>query len=506
MTNERSQTTSTVFAELGGPTPPADERSSKRPFLIEALPLAETANNHPMLSGYHRLRQEWFVERQGLFDASDLDDLDDAELSPHTIVLVASKGDELLGGVRIHPTGEPGDGWWVGSRLATADRARLGVGAALVRAACARAQAEGAIRFDATVQHDKEQFFNRLGWLSRERIHRHGLDHVAMSWPIDRFAPGLAAKAPIGRLFADAKPGGAWLGDDGVPVPGSDVVAVTDAILPSMVERDPWWAGWCSVLVNANDLAAMGAAPVGLLDAIGAPTESLAQRVVAGMTDAASAWGVSILGGHTQVGVPASLSITMLGRTDRPVPGGGASPGMALVLVADLTGRWRPGYGGRQWDSTSSRTPDELARLHRFVADAKPSAAKDVSMAGLVGTVGMMAEASGAGARIELADVPRPSGTNNADWLTCFPGYAMVMALPETDLGVVADLAADLPQGVTLARIGSFTDEPGVALEWADGFSTQVVPAAVTGLGQAGSGHRQQARPPKAEPRPEERS
>ena len=50
-------------------------------------------------------------------------------------------------------------------------------------------------------------------------------------------------------------------------MPGSDLMAACDAIIPSMVERDPEWAGWCSALVNLNDLAAMGAAPVGLLDA-----------------------------------------------------------------------------------------------------------------------------------------------------------------------------------------------------------------------------------------------
>ena len=50
-----------------------------------------------------------------------------------------------------------------------------------------------------------------------------------------------------------------------------------------MVERDPEWAGWCSVLVNVNDLAAMGATPVGLLDALGARDASFAARVLGGL-------------------------------------------------------------------------------------------------------------------------------------------------------------------------------------------------------------------------------
>ena len=85
-------------------------------------------------------------------------------------------------------------------------------------------------------------------------------------------------------------------------------MAACDAIVPSMVERDPEWAGWCSVLVNVNDLAAMGAVPAGLLDAVGARDASFAARILAGLRRAAAAYGVPVLGGHTQLGVPAALA------------------------------------------------------------------------------------------------------------------------------------------------------------------------------------------------------
>ena len=77
------------------------------------------------------------------------------------------------------------------------------------------------------------------------------------------------------------------------------------------------------MLVNVNDLAAMGALPVGLLDAIGAPSPEIARRVVGGIRSAAQAWGVPVLGGHTQIGVPSALTVTALGRTDAPVPEAG---------------------------------------------------------------------------------------------------------------------------------------------------------------------------------------
>ena len=104
---------------------------------------------------------------------------------------------------------------------------------------------------------------------------------------------------------------------------------------------------------------------------------------------------------------------------------------MEVRLTADLAGTWRPGYTGRQWDSTSTRAPADLRAMVAAIgpdAPHRPAAAKDVSMAGVVGTLGMLAEASGTGAVLDVAAVPRPVGATVADWLTCFPGFALLTA------------------------------------------------------------------------------
>jgi AIR synthase-related protein len=310
-----------------------------------------------------------------------------------------------------------------------------------------------------------------------------------MRWPIDRIAKLVAStKAFLATLL---EPYGSWsdssesslggsgfVGDDGAPVPGTDVIAACDAILPLMIDRDPEWAGWCAVLVNVNDLAAMGAEPVGLMNAIGARDVSFARRIMNGLRSGAEAWGVPVLGGHTQVGVPSALSVTALGRTAHPVPGGGGRFGHAVSLTADLGGGWRRGFEGSQWDSSSSRGADELRLMTRMVASARPAAAKDVSMAGLVGTVGMLAESSGYGAMLTVADVPAPAGADLGRWLTCFPGFAMVTTDP------VGRGRMDSPV-TTTAEIGELTLSRGVSLKWPDGVVTEAVPDTVTGLGRA---------------------
>jgi putative N-acetyltransferase (TIGR04045 family) len=431
---------------------------------------------------YRRLRHDEFVREQSVFAHSDSDDVDD---DPRTVVLVATAPDgTVLGGVRLAPVCSPDIGWWIGSRLVADASARAsGVGPALVRAACAHAENAGVLRFDAAVQLRYASLFTTLGWERAGECRIEGVEHAAMRWPMLRMQRlADATKTFLGDVLAPLRevPGGlgpaGFVGDDGVPVPNSDVVAACDAIIPYMVERDPEWAGWCSVLVNVNDLTAMGASATGLLDAVGAPTRSLLTRIVRGIAKASSAWGVPVLGGHTQVGVPASLAVTALGRASSPIPAGGGSAGDPVRLTADLTGLWRPGYQGRQWDSTSTRTPVDLTRMAGLVAAMRPNAAKDVSMAGIVGTAGMLAEAGGTGAEIDVATVPRPAAADVGDWLTCFPGYAMLTA---------GGVDAPSPEGVASAVCGRLTEAPGVRLRWPDGVTTDAVAPAVTGLGRA---------------------
>lgn len=443
----------------------------------------EVASDAASIAAFRRLRRDVFVVEQGLFSDGDTDEFDD---DPRTQTLLARAPDgAVVGGVRVHPVTARDIGWWRGSRLVVAANARVGtgVGVALIRAACATAEGAGALRLDAMIQAQHERLFRRLGWVAGERLLLHGIEHVVVDWPIGRIQRlADSAKAALGSLLGDLLAGQQLLGDDGARVPSTDIIAACDAILPSMVERDPEWAGWCAVLVNLNDLFAMGATPLGLLDAVAARDASYARRILRGLTGAARAWDVPVLGGHTQLGVPGALSVTALGRAATPVPGGGGRPGHAVRVTADLGGRWRPGYTGAQWDSSSHRTPSELRALAGVVPALAPAAAKDVSMSGLVGTAGMLAEASGVRAVLDVDRIPAPAATTG-DWLTCFPGFAMITA-EATPSG------HDLPGFLTSAVCGELTTGAGVGLRWPDGAITEAISSTVTGLGPDVANHR----------------
>lgn len=100
-------------------------------------------------------------------------------------------------------------------------------------------------------------------------------------------------------------------------------------------------------------------------------------------------------------------------------------------------------------------------------------------MAGVVGTVGMLAEASGTGAELDVARIPQPADADMGAWLTCFPGYAMLTA-DRADAPT-----PPVPHGVVTGACGQLTADQGVRLRWPDGVTTTAVASGVTGLGRA---------------------
>jgi selenophosphate synthetase-related protein len=97
-------------------------------------------------------------------------------------------------------------------------------------------------------------------------------------------------------------------------------------------------------------------------------------------------------------------------------------------------------------------------------------------MVGIVGTTGMLAEASGCGAVLDVGSIPRPASAAMGDWLSCFPGYAMVTA----DRPGAGRMGSPL---ASTAECGELVEGAGVQLRWPDGMITEAISNNVTGLG-----------------------
>lgn len=148
------------------------------PFLSSHV-TAQIASEPWQHIGYLALRRAIFVDEQGMFDVSDVDEHDG--IATPIVVLGHSGGmpDEVIGGVRIYPTG---GGIWFGGRLGVHPRyrARGGVGGALIFAAVSTAHACGCTRFLATVQEPNVGYFERHCFTSMRPVDVCGHPHRLM--------------------------------------------------------------------------------------------------------------------------------------------------------------------------------------------------------------------------------------------------------------------------------------------------------------------------------------
>ncbi len=254
----------------------------------------------------------------------------------------------------------------------------------------------------------------------------------------------------------------AVIGDDAalLPVSSGFPLLACEAIQPSLVEEDPWFAGWCGVLVNLSDIAAMGGRPVAVVNSLWSRGAGHARQLLAGMQAACAKFAVPMVGGHINQQSPYNaLSVAILGEATGPVlSAGAAQPGDELWLVVNPTGRFHRHYPF--WDAATRADPallrSHLALLPRLAAEGVVRAAKDISMGGLAGTAVMFAEAARLGLEIELHRIPRPPGVEELPWLTCFPSFGFLLAVDPARAGGLAAALAPLPD-LLACRIGTFT-------------------------------------------------
>ncbi len=275
-----------------------------------------------------------------------------------------------------------------------------------------------------------------------------------------RLSRGLAHKQDIGpvlrQLGVALSPGGA--GDDCAAIPDGDghLLFAIEGFLNEFVVADPFFAGWCGVMVNASDIAAMGGRSLAVVDAVWSDGPALAGRVLDGLRAAAASYAIPIRGGHTNLRAGGGqLAVAILGRAGPDLlTSFDASPGDDLVAAIDLRGRMR--HPSPWWDASSDspaeRLRDDLAILPALAEDGLCRAAKDISMGGVIGTATMLADTSGIGCEIDPMAVPRPPDIDLALWLGAFPSYGFLLATsPSRTDAVLARFAA---RGIASARIG----------------------------------------------------
>jgi len=256
-------------------------------------------------------------------------------------------------------------------------------------------------------------------------------------------------------------------GDDtaALPDPMGHLLLAAEGMLPDFVERDPWFAGFCSIMVNVSDVTSMGGTPIAAVDVVFAGDKADNPRILEGMRAASDAYGVPIVGGHTgRAPGQAIVCVAILGRARQLITSFDARPGDDLLLAVDLRGSYRG--RGNNFNAATCATSARLRSQHALLPELREAglvhAGKDISMAGIPGTLAMLCESSGCGARLALDQIPIPEHVELERWLLSFPSYGFLLAARPSDTEAV--LRGFHARGVACARVGEFHAAPQVDL------------------------------------------
>lgn len=248
-----------------------------------------------------------------------------------------------------------------------------------------------------------------------------------------RTNPALSAKADL-RMVGSIFEGTNWLsgpGDDAAAIPDRDgfLLAAGEAIAPRLIAASPSGAGIAAVVANVNDIAAMGGRPIALVDTLVGPHGGCAE-VLRGLRLACGVYGVPVVGGHLTVAEtePLSVSAFIVGRASKLLAARRVSPGQTVLLAAAMEGHIRSEFP--LFSSFSERAGElagDVAVLATLAESGDAIAAKDVSMAGILGSLAMLLEPTGTGATVDLTRIPRPPGVALSQWLVVFPTLAFLL-------------------------------------------------------------------------------
>ena len=276
------------------------------------------------------------------------------------------------------------------------------------------------------------------------------------------------AAIALGQYAKSTNGNNILIGDDCAAIPDGDgyLLLAAEGIWPQLVEQDPWFAGWCAVMVNLSDIAAMGGTAIAIVDALWSQSTEASQPIWAGMQAAATTYNVPIVGGHTNCHSPYDgLAVSILGKAQQLITSFDAKPGDVLIALLNMAGSYYGDYVF--WNAATKGVPAQLRQqlscLPKLAELKLCNAGKDISMGGLAGTLLMLCEASSCGAVLNLDSLPCPQNVDFHKWLTSFPSFGFLLSAPSKNFQKIDDLFS--PYGITCAVVGQIQPGSNVLFE-----------------------------------------
>ncbi|MFF1612623.1 thiamine-monophosphate kinase [Amycolatopsis sp. NPDC058278] len=269
----------------------------------------------------------------------------------------------------------------------------------------------------------------------------------------------------------------------------SELVATTDScpapVVDLLREPDLYNAGWLLATINLSDLAASGAAPLGLVVNYTLPkttTVRAFERLLDGVDECCAAHGTKVAGGDIRDGAVVQLSATAVGRC---APGSrlrrsAARAGDRLLLVGSPGYLWAAALVETGRATLPAAVRDEVwRRACRPMAQLKAGAvlaatglaraAMDVSD-GLFATVRTLCEINGLGAAVTgvfdldepVAEVAAQCGVPPFDLAQTWGDWGLVTVVCAADVDLVTKVLRE--EGVAAQEIGTLTTDLQLAV------------------------------------------
>lgn len=279
------------------------------------------------------------------------------------------------------------------------------------------------------------------------------------------------------------------IGDDCALLDTAGTLAVTTDMLVEgrhfFADVDPRALGHKALAVNLSDLAAMGAAPFAFTLALALPITRAAddrwlKAFATGVFELADQHGCELVGGDTTAG-PLTINITAMGRVapalalrrsaavvgdDIYVSG---TLGDAALAVRALSGQVLVDDNTLSRVRTALEWPQPQVQLGRALGGLA-HAAVDVSD-GLAGDLGHVLAASGVGAVLNFAQIPRSADVLACDetvqWHCVLHGgddYQLCFAAPVEHRDAIAAIAERI--GVSVSRVGAIVGTTGLRVAY----------------------------------------
>jgi len=248
--------------------------------------------------------------------------------------------------------------------------------------------------------------------------------------------------------------------------PSDDGVLAADGIMASLMDSDPYWAGYCSVLVNLHDIAAMGGIPLALVDIISVKDPEVLKTLTSGMNAASQKFGVPIVGGHLHPDSEfnaVDVAILGIGKRENIIYSHAAQLNDDVIFAMDLDGQIHPN-AKFAWDTTQHKSSEQVRKQLMIMAELGSEAlihsCKDISNPGTLGTLGMLLKSSRKGATVELSKIPKPDDfeSNLIHWLKVYQGCGFVVTCNNSDSKIILEKFKSV--GLSAEVSGKIIGEP----------------------------------------------